>query len=220
MALSSMLLIAAAVVGLIALWALLRRPKPRKRNAGGGGGFLRLCGLVLLLVALCLAGAGVLLREWHWLLDDVPAATITLHQEAPQRFRAVLDSEGEPPREFTLLGDEWQLDARVIRWTLPAQLGGLAPVYRFERLSGRYGDPKQEMSEQRSVHDLREDWDFWEFKQQWLADLPIADARWGSAAYLPMLDGATYEVFVSPRGGLVARPADAATEALLDDAGW
>ena len=70
------------------------------------------------------------------------------------------------------------------------------------------------------MHDLRGEWDFWEFRQRWLADLPIAEARWGSAAYLPMLDGATYQVYVSPRGGLVAKPADAVTEQLLDEAGW
>lgn len=214
MSLSSMLLIGAAFLGLLGLWALLRRAR------GGGRFLLRLAGLVMVVVAIALGGAGVLLRQYHWLLEDVPVATITLEREAPQRFRAVLAADGEPPREFELLGDEWQLDARVIRWTLPAQLSGLGPVYRFERLSGRYGDPKQELSEQRSVHDLRREWDFWEVKQRWLADLPIAEARWGSAAYLPMLDGASYEVYLSPRGGLVAKPADAATEAMLDEAGW
>jgi hypothetical protein len=35
-----------------------------------------------------------------------------------------------------------------------------------------------------------------------------------------MLDGATYQVYVSPRGGLVAKPADAVTAQLLDEAGW
>ena len=70
------------------------------------------------------------------------------------------------------------------------------------------------------VHDLRRAWDFWEFRQRWLAGLAIADSRFGSATYLPMLDGAVYDVYVSPRGGLVGKPADAATEALLDEAGW
>ena len=73
---------------------------------------------------------------------------------------------------------------------------------------------------ERSVHDLRGEHDFWAFHQEWLADLPIADARWGSAAYLPMLDGASYVIYVAPRGGLVAKPADDATERLLDAAGW
>lgn len=214
MALSSWLILSAAVGLVLALWALLRRAK------GGGKLVSRVLGLGFLALALVLGGAGVLLRNYSWLLEDVPAATISLKQLAPQRYQATLVTEGDEPREFTLLGDEWQLDARVVRWTLPGQLAGLPPVYHFERLSGRYGDPKQELSAERSVHDLREDWDFWAFRERWLAGLPIADARWGSAAYLPMLDGATYQVYLSPRGGLVAKPADAVTERLLDEAGW
>jgi hypothetical protein len=35
-----------------------------------------------------------------------------------------------------------------------------------------------------------------------------------------MLDGASYTVFINPRGGLVAKPADEKTEALLRLAGW
>lgn len=218
MTLSGWLWIAAAVLALLALLAWGRRPAGRR--AHGPGLARRGFALLLLLSALGLTGLGWLLRQYAWLLEDVPVATLSLAQEAPQRYRARFVPLGSAPADFVLLGDEWQLDARVIRWTLPGQLAGLPPVYRFERLSGRYGDPKQDLSAQRSVHDLRQPWDFWEFRQRWLADLPIADARWGSAAYLPMLDGARYEVFISPRGGLVAKPADAATERLLDGAGW
>lgn len=202
---------AAAVTGLLALWALSRR---------GGRWPSRLFGGVLLALALLAAGLGTTLRHWHWLLDDVPVATISLVQAGPQRFEATLETTGEAPRTFELLGDEWQLDARVVRWTLPAQLGGLRPVWRLERLSGRYGDPKQDVEAERRVHDLRRDWDFWEVRQRWLADLPIADSRFGSATYLPMLDGARYVVSITPQGGLVAKPADERTEQLLDAAGW
>ena len=214
MAISMWLWGVAAVLFLVGAWAWLYRTR------GLAKGVLRLTGTVLILVALGLAGLGGLLRQYAWLLEDVPAGTISLRGLGPQRFEATLRLGEAPPRTLEVLGDQWQLDARVVRWTLPAQLGGLAPVYRFERLSGRYADPAEELSSARSVHDLRERWDFWEFRQRWLADLPIAEARWGSAAYLPMIDGATYQVYVSPRGGLVAKPADAATERLLDEAGW
>ncbi|MBW8366435.1 MAG: hypothetical protein K0M70_01055 [Arenimonas sp.] len=214
MTIAMWLWVVAAALFLVGAWAWLYRTR------GPAKLLLRTLGTVLLLAALGLAGLGGLLRQYAWLLEDVPAATISLRGVGPQRFEATLRLGDTPARTLEVAGDEWQLDARVIRWTLPAQLGGLAPVYRFERLSGRYTDPAQELSSERSVHDLREDWDFWEFRQRWLADLPIAEARWGSAAYLPMIDGATYQVYVSPRGGLVAKPADTATARLLDEAGW
>ena len=214
MTISMWLWVVAAGLFLVGAWAWLYRTRGLAKFV------LRLSGTVLVLVAVGLAGLGGLLRQYAWLLEDVPAATISLRGLAPQRFQATLRLGDAAPRTLEVQGDEWQLDARVVRWTLPAQLAGLGPVYRFERLSGRYADPAQELSGARSVHDLREGWDFWEFRQRWLADLPIAEARWGSAAYLPMIDGATYQVYVSPRGGLVAKPADAATERLLDQAGW
>lgn len=217
MSLSNWLLLAA---GLLALLGLLPWMRPRRTRRGSRGGFGRALGAFALLVAVLLAGLGGLLRQYHWLTADVPVATISLRQLGSQRFEATLARPGQADRQFEILGDEWQLDARVIRWTLPGQLAGMRPVYRFERLSGRYGDPKQELVAQRTVHDLREGWDFWEFRQRWLAGLPVADARWGSAAYLPMIDGATYEVALNPRGGLVAKPANPKTELLLQQAGW
>ena len=214
MAISAWLWAVAAVLFLLGLVAWTRKVR------GAGKWLLRGVGTVLVLVALGLAGLGGLLRQYAWLLDDLPAATLSLRALGPQRFEATLSLGDEPARVLEVLGDEWQLDARVIRWTLPGQLAGMRPVYRFERLSGRYGDPKQEREAPRTVHDLRTGWDFWEFRQRWLADLPIADARWGSAAYLPMIDGATYQVSLNPRGGLVAKPADPKTELLLQQAGW
>lgn len=218
MSLSNWLFLLAGGLALLGLLPFLAPRKRRRRERRGWLG--RAVGAALLLCALALAGLGGLLRQYHWLLADRPVATIELRQLGTQRYEAVLTQAGQPGRAFELRGDEWQLDARVIRWTLPGQLAGMRPVYRFERLSGRYGDPKQELTAQRSVHDLREGWDFWEFRQRWLAGLPVADARWGSAAYLPMLDGATYAVSLNPQGGLVAKPANAETERLLREAGW
>jgi hypothetical protein len=96
------------------------------------------------------------------------------------------------------------------------------PLYRLERLSGRYGDPKQELEARRSVHPLAQEAfpDLWSLRRQFPQWLRFVDADFGSAAYLPLLDGARYRVSLSPRGGLVAQPADAATQRLLDQAGW
>ena len=219
MTLSTGAWIVAGVLGLLALWAWGRRG--RGKRGRGRGWARRLLALGLLVLALAAAGLGLLLRQYQWLLADVPAAELSLRQLGTQWYLGSLRIGDGPVREFELRGDEWQLDARVIRWTLPAQLGGLAPVYRFERLSGRYGDPKEELeATARSVHDLREGLDFWDFHQRFLSALPIADARWGSAAYLPMLDGARYTIALNPQGGLVARPADPATAALLRESGW
>jgi hypothetical protein len=69
------------------------------------------------------------------------------------------------------------------------------------------------------VHELAEDQglDFWSFARRYHQYLPLADALYGSATYVPMAEGAEYVVTVST-SGLVVRPAnDAARKAV---GGW
>lgn len=177
---------------------------------------------VFLAVGLGLGLLSAALFHYLQLEGDTRVATIALRQLEPQRWSARLETADGQHRTFELRGDEWQLDARLVRWKLPALLAGAPNLYRLERLSGRYGDVKQELEAQRSVHDLAADAfpDLWTLRRQFPQYLPFVDADYGSATYLPMLDGARYEVTLSSRGGLVARPADAATKALMDKAGW
>ena len=101
MSLSDYLLVACAVAGLLALLltaSALRRPRGR---------WLRGLGAALLLaLAIPLGGLGLLLRQYHWLLDDQPVATIALQQLGPQRFQATLVPTGKPATRHELLGDE------------------------------------------------------------------------------------------------------------------
>lgn len=198
--------------GLALLWSAVRGEQARIVRG--------LLGALLLVLGLSLGGLAGLLRNYLWLLEDQPVATVSIRQIAAQRYMATLAPEGAESTKYPLSGDQWLLDAQVIRWHLPAALAGLPPVYRLERLSGRYSDPSLELSAQRTVHDLRQDWDFWQFQQRYLSGLAIADSHWGSAAYMPMIDGARFTVLINPRGGLVAKPADAHSEELLREAGW
>jgi len=55
-----------------------------------------------------------------------------------------------------LRGDEWQIDARVLKWRGMAVLIGFDTLYRLDRLSGRYRDITQERIGLRTVHSLSE----------------------------------------------------------------
>jgi hypothetical protein len=211
--------LACAIFALIFLGGL-RRCLRRRRYAGAGLRMLLL--LCFLVAALGLGALAAALYHYFRLEGETRVAQIVLRQIEPQRWSARLETPDGQHRSYELRGDEWQLDARLIRWDLPALLAGAPPLYRLERLSGRYGDVKQEMEAQRSVYDLAADAfpDLWTLKRQFPQYLPFVDAHYGSAAYLPMLDGARYEVTLAPRGGLIARPADQATQKLLDESGW
>jgi len=178
--------------------------------------------LVFLLAAALTFGLGLSLRGYRLLTAEEPVASLSARQTGPQQFALRVDFPDGGHRSAALNGDEWQLDARVIKWTPRALELGAEPMYRVDRLSGRYRDAAQAASATPSIVDLSGEsiLDLWQLKRQFPQWLPWIDAEYGSAAYLPMIDGASYKVSLSANGGLVARPADQATADKLKAAGW
>ena len=222
---SSLLMTPTIVLAIPALLALLIAIAllARRRRSAGIGRFLRgLFGLGFLLVAIALGALALALHSYRSLHADVPVAQIALRQIAPQRFSATLTPEAGEPRTVELQGDQWEVDARVVRWQLPARLAGVPPLYRLERISGRYLDIRKEREATRSLFDLTDagQLDLWTLKRQFPQWLPFVDADFGSGAYLPMVDGGRFDLLLSPDGGLVAKPADEATRDKLRGMHW
>jgi hypothetical protein len=141
------------------------------------------------------------------LTDEQLVGVIEFRQSAPEAYTTRLMIDGQVDRMFTLRGDEWQLDARVVTWKPPATILGLEPVYQLERLSGRYASVERERSEERTVHALAEErpLDIWSLARKFPKFAPGIDAFYGTATYVPMADGARYRVTLS-RDALIARP--------------
>jgi hypothetical protein len=168
------------------------------------------------------AGAALVamnLYTYARLTHEQEAARVSIRQLGERQYVLSVQTRKGPARHFQLQGDEWQIDARVLKWGALGSLLGFDTVYRFERLSGRYADITQERAAARTVHSLAEDpgLDLWSFLRKHHEYVPLADALYGSAVYVPMAEGAEYTVTVST-SGLVVRPGnDAARKAV---GGW
>jgi len=183
-------------------------------------GWLRgMGGVVLILLAAGSALVALDLYSYRQVLLDKPVATVSFEMVEPQAYIATmaLTDVGET-REFYLRGDQWQMDARIIRWKNWIGRAGAKPGYKLERLSGRYLSIEDERRQERTVHSLRDEEEFgldlwtWAYKNQ--DKTPVIDAVYGSATFVPMADGALYEVALS-HSGLVAKPLnDAAKKAI------
>jgi hypothetical protein len=215
------------VIGFSFLAGVRRRrdasARPRLRPVRG------MFGMLLLAVGILAGLLAFTVYRYLQLFDDTPVAMIVLKQEGPQRFQATVTLNnhgvaGAAPtvQEFTLTGDAWLVDARVLRWQLPAAMAGVPSLYRLERLSGRYDDIDKERTEPRSVFALTKDAgpDLWTLKRQFGRWLPFVDAQYGNATWMPMFDNARYLVLFNDRGGLLAKPADEATAEALRTRGW
>lgn len=147
------------------------------------------------------------LWTYHRLGAESWVADVAFQRIGTNRFIASLDTPDEEPRRFLLAGDDWQLDARMVTWAPWMQLLGRDPIYRLDRLSGRYQDVDQARREPPTVWGLSDNpgIDLWRLARKGGDWVPGIDAAYGAAVYLPMADGARYRVTLSARG-LVARP--------------
>ena len=207
----ALLLLSAALIGLAA------------RSVHGRRIATALVSVVAALFLLPVALAGALLAlglsSFERLTHETRAAELQFLQESEGKYVATLRLPSGGARYFELTGDEWEVDARVIKWRSAAPLLGFDAVYRLERLSGRYRDIERERTLPHTVYALSDpSWfDLWDLIRRNAGWLPGVDAMYGSATYLPIADGAAYDIVVS-QTGLLARPLnDAAKHAV---AGW
>jgi hypothetical protein len=169
--------------------------------------------LVFALLALLGAFGGTAIMGYRRLTSEALVALLDTRRLGPQRYAVDIELPDGTRRAAELSGDEWQLDAHVIKWDPRAVMLGAPPLYRLDRVSGRYRDAAQEASAPKSVVALSSPTplDLWQMKQRFPRWLPWVDADYGSGAYLPLVDGGRFEVTLAAAGGLVARPADAPT---------
>lgn len=186
----------------------------------------------LLAAALGAALLGQNAQTYGRLTYERPVATLATRQLAPQYFEVTVTQPADGDRAertavYPVNGDEWRVEAQVLRWKPWANVLGLDAQYRLDRLSGRYQNIEQERTGARSVHALSSDADpdglpwslsLWDTARKYRRYVDAVDTLYGSAAYMPMRDGATYEVWIT-QSGLIARPTNAeAREA--SSGGW
>jgi hypothetical protein len=202
-----------ALLGCLFLIAAARRLGFRRIAGGVVAG---ISGLVFLgLAVLVLVGAADL-KGYQRLTTEQPAGNLELSRVGVHQFSGILTYPSGESAVFYLSGDEWQVDARLLKWKALANLAGFDTVYRLDRVSGRYTSVEDERNQPRTVYDLNPPGrvDLWDFVHRYHSWMPWIDASYGSATFLPMADKAQYAISVS-QSGLVARPLnDAARNAV------
>ncbi len=196
-----------AVLGLAgALFFIIAVRRLRRRRVIGGL-FSGLTSLALFLLTACAWLAAANLRTYQRLSAEQRAGELEFSATGAHQYNGVLTFPAGERAVFSMRGDEWQVDARILKWQPFANLLGFDSAYRLERISGRYSRIEDERSQPRTVYPLYppDRVDLWELIRRYHAWLPWFDALYGNAVYLPMADGALYEIKVS-QTGLVARP--------------
>lgn len=165
--------------------------------------------VLFFLMSISLVGTNVL--TYHRLTHETPIATIHVERLAKQSYRLELvqfisdDTETCQKMSYILRGDEWQVDARIIKWHGWANLLGLDSAFQLDRISGRYQGVDQQRNNLPTVFTLetKQNYDLWALKKeyQWL---PWLDAKYGQSVFLPMKNNQSYQLYMT-QTGIIAR---------------
>jgi len=198
-------------LGVIALFAGGRRLLAGRLV---GAAVRSVAGLAAISAGILSLGVSINLWSYYRLTAEAPVADVSIRQIAEREFALELSPVDGDPRTYQIAGDQWQIDARFIKWTPLFSLLGQSPLFRLERLNGRYGSIQDELSQPRTVHALSSDpgLDLWDLARS--GRFPGVDAYYGTAAFVPLVDGALYHVSLGGTGLVVRAGNERASGAL------
>ncbi|MEE8380025.1 MAG: hypothetical protein V3R49_06595, partial [Gammaproteobacteria bacterium] len=130
-----------------------------KRGKIFGSTLYGLQGMVIFLLLITILLIFSNLNTYQRLTYENDIADVLVRKLAKQKFQLVLiypsgDAIEAEPKYYSVHGDEWQLDTRIIKWKSWANVIGLDSYYQLERLSGRYTNVEQANSVPPSAHQL------------------------------------------------------------------
>jgi hypothetical protein len=197
------------VVLSVKFYRRIRRGKVVSSTLYGLNGLLALTLLIAVLLVLSN------MNSYQRLTFEKNIVEVAIKRVSPQNYQLQL-IYAEPitnsgaSQIYSLSGDEWQLDTRIIKWKGWANLLGMDSYYRLDRLSGRYAVVEQANSLPQTAYSLSAPdnaINIWEIKRLLKSKLPFLDAYYGQSVFTPMKHGARFIVTIS-QTGLLVRPAN------------
>lgn len=196
--------IAFAVLSLM-FAALTVRALKKKRALGTATSTLST--LLMLSLSALFGTLSVSTQGYRALTREELAASVTTRKLAEQQFEARVEFADGRDTVFVLAGDEFYMDAHILKWTSIANIIGLHTNYELDRISGRYLELEDERSKPRTVFPLAQvkSIDLFDLRQKHAILGWLVDAEYGSGTFMAVDHEATFDVTVSTTGLLVRR---------------
>jgi hypothetical protein len=199
------LIIAASICAILSLGCFaLSVSAIRKKRLLGMTANATLALLFLALGAL-FAVITVSTRGYQALTREDLVARVHTRPMGPQSFVARVEFVDDGEQTYVLAGDEFYIDAHILKWKPIANLLGLHTQYELDRISGRYIDVQDERNQPRTLFSLKAEksLDMFTMRRRWSVLSPLVDAEYGSATFVAVNAPAEFEVRVSTSGLLI-----------------
>lgn len=123
-----------------------------------------------------------------------PLATVSMSEKSPQLYSLELVDVNGEMRILEMAGDQWQLDVRVLKV-------GPYSSYKLDNISGRYLSLEQNDKDIQTRHALWAEGvnSLWLMVDGLVKKLPFTAETLQKVAYVPMTDGAIFQVYLSGR---------------------
>jgi hypothetical protein len=180
----------------------------RKRMLTGGAIGL-LVGLLFLTLSGLFATISVAIQGYRALTQEEVAATVKIEPMGPDKFLAYFSFPDGRKKMFSLAGDQFYVDAHILKWKPVVNFFGLHTAYELDRVAGRYSRLEDEVSKGRTVFSLSKSKlvDMFSLRERYSLLSPLLDAEYGSATFIPAREPTEVEVRVSTTGLLVRKAA-------------
>ena len=191
---------------LLALVLLIYAGLALRQRHWGSASFRVILSLSLCVIVAAAGLVSVATRGYGALVQETVAATVAVEPLSAQRYRATFEFSDGRAETFELAGDALYVDAHILKWHPRANLLGLRTMYELGRVSGRYDLLDDEQTQPRTVYALGQDkpLDMFTAVQRYEQLERLADARYGSATFVPAKEPRYYAILVSATG-LLAR---------------
>jgi len=180
-------------------------------------------GLLFFSLFLSLASLGFDLSLYRFFEQNKKIASLQIIGREANRADVLLISHedmAERLQRFSITGDMVQLDLRVLIWNDWWVWMGMKPVYRLERISGRYDSIEEARNARYSVYSLDTHdvpMEIWRLLKAVGPEIGVR-AVYGSGNFVPLVDGARYDVYLGSTGAVHTLPANREAERALQ--GW
>lgn len=204
---SNPLVIVASVFALSSLIFLRLAARARRRKHGRLRGIAAHGTLAVLMLTAALLFSTLAVSTWGYraLTYEEVVLILTTTQTGALQFDARVEFPDGHEETFALSGDEFYVDARILKWKPVANLLGLHTDYELDRISGRYLSLTDERTRARTIHALGADKpvDLFQLRRSYPLLALLVDAEYGSATFIVAEDHGRFEVRLSTTGLLV-----------------
>ena len=161
--------------------------------------------VLMLTLSLLFGTISISIQGYNALTREELAATVEIFPVSKQIFMARITFTDSSEKQFKLEGDEFYIDAHILKWKSLANLLGLHTFYELDRIAGRYTDIEDETNKNRTVYSVAKDKpiDAFDLRLKYPFLSFLVDAEYGSASFITTNAHKNLKIMVSTTGLLI-----------------